>query len=336
MPRLRLDRALRQAPSPCSASPISSRTIGSSMVAGIDHASPSAIFFMVPRRILPERVLGRRATVMASLKAATGPILSRTRADEFRLDLVRRPVDAGFQHHEAAGHLALERILHADHGAFRDRRMGGQHLLHAAGRETVAGDVDDVVGAAHDVDIAVLVDDSRHPRCCSSRDRPRGRLPGSARPPARGSAAHPGGSGSLMTMAPMVSGGDRLAAFVQHLEGIARHRHRGRAVLDRERSEPERVAGDRPAGLRLPPMVDDRHLRGCPRPIAPYRDRRARRRGTGRGTTERSYVFRSSAFGSSFLMARKAVGAVNSVTTPCSAITRQKAPASGVPTGLPS
>jgi hypothetical protein len=41
---------------------------------------PSAIFFMVPRRILPERVLGRRLTVMAILKAATGPIFSRTSA----------------------------------------------------------------------------------------------------------------------------------------------------------------------------------------------------------------------------------------------------------------
>ena len=40
--------------------------------------------------------------------------------------------------------------------------------------------------------------------------------------------------------------------------------------------------------------------------------------------------------GSSRRMARNAVGAVNSVCTPCCAITRQKAPASGVPTGLPS
>ena len=41
-------------------------------------------------------------------------------------------------------------------------------------------------------------------------------------------------------------------------------------------------------------------------------------------------------FGSSFLIARNAVGAVNSATTPCCAITRQNAPGSGVPTGLPS
>jgi hypothetical protein len=35
-------------------------------------------------------------------------------------------------------------------------------------------------------------------------------------------------------------------------------------------------------------------------------------------------------------MALKAVGAVNSFFTPCSAMTRKKVPASGVPTGLPS
>ena len=40
--------------------------------------------------------------------------------------------------------------------------------------------------------------------------------------------------------------------------------------------------------------------------------------------------------GSSFLMARNAVGAVNSATALCSLMTRQNAPASGVPTGLPS
>ena len=40
--------------------------------------------------------------------------------------------------------------------------------------------------------------------------------------------------------------------------------------------------------------------------------------------------------GSCCRIARNAVGAVKSVDTPCSATTRQNAPASGVPTGLPS
>jgi len=43
-----------------------------------------------------------------------------------------------------------------------------------------------------------------------------------------------------------------------------------------------------------------------------------------------------SPFGSSFLIARKAVGAVNRLFTLCWEMTRQKAPASGVPIGLPS
>ena len=40
--------------------------------------------------------------------------------------------------------------------------------------------------------------------------------------------------------------------------------------------------------------------------------------------------------GSSLRMARNAVGAVNSATALCSEISRQNAPASGVPIGLPS
>src|ERR1700722_13932448 len=63
-----------------SAASTSSSAFGSSMVAGIVQLSPSTIFFMVPRRILPERVFGSRATVMARLNAATGPIFSRTNA----------------------------------------------------------------------------------------------------------------------------------------------------------------------------------------------------------------------------------------------------------------
>src|SRR3984893_19524501 len=65
---------------PFSASPISSSTLGSSMVAGIVHGSPSAIFLIVPRRIFPDPVFGTSATVVASLNAATGPSLSRTSA----------------------------------------------------------------------------------------------------------------------------------------------------------------------------------------------------------------------------------------------------------------
>ena len=50
----------------------------------------------------------------------------------------------------------------------------------------------------------------------------------------------------------------------------------------------------------------------------------------------RGYFAASAASGSTFLIARIAVGAVNSAFAPCSEMTRQNAPASGVPTGLPS
>src|ERR1700748_1610115 len=46
----------------CNAAPISSSTFGSSMVAGMVQGSPSAIFLMVPRRILRGRVLGNGRT----------------------------------------------------------------------------------------------------------------------------------------------------------------------------------------------------------------------------------------------------------------------------------
>ena len=48
------------------------------MVGGTLYSSLSAIFCTVPRRILPERVFGRRSTTIAVLNEATGPIWSRT------------------------------------------------------------------------------------------------------------------------------------------------------------------------------------------------------------------------------------------------------------------
>jgi hypothetical protein len=48
------------------ASPISCKMAGSSMVAGMVQASPSAIFLMVLGRILPERVFSARYQAAAS------------------------------------------------------------------------------------------------------------------------------------------------------------------------------------------------------------------------------------------------------------------------------
>ena len=47
--------------------------------------------------------------------------------------------------------------MHTDNGAFRHIRMFGADLFHGSGRKTMAGAVDDVVGASHDEDISILV-----------------------------------------------------------------------------------------------------------------------------------------------------------------------------------
>ena len=51
---------------------------------------------------MPERVLGRPATMSTSRNAATGPIAAH-RVDEFVSQGVRVDLDAGFQHDQPAG-----------------------------------------------------------------------------------------------------------------------------------------------------------------------------------------------------------------------------------------
>ena len=53
--------------------------------------------------------------------------------------------------------MAFEWVVDADDGAFGDGGVAGEDLFEFAGGQPVAGDVDDVVGAAHDVEVAVAV-----------------------------------------------------------------------------------------------------------------------------------------------------------------------------------
>ena len=93
------------------------------MVAGMVQGSPSAIFLIVPRRILPERVFGSRCNRDRELERRHRADLLAHQCDDLLLDLVVRAVDAGLEHDEAAGHLALQIVLDAEHGAFGDVRM---------------------------------------------------------------------------------------------------------------------------------------------------------------------------------------------------------------------
>ena len=54
--------------------------------------------------------------------------------------------------------------------------------------------------------------------------------------------------------------------LVDDVDGVTRHRHAGRAVLHRQRAEADGIAGDAPAGLGLPPMVDHRDFQHVFRP----------------------------------------------------------------------
>ena len=148
-----------------------------------------------------------------------------------------------------------------------------QHLLHATGRQAVTRHVDDVVGAAHDPDVAVGVDRSRHRR---SR-----RWPGNS---ARQVAVHqrvPSCAHSVGRAArrqrqrehqrPHGAGRHLGARLVHGLEGVARHRHGRRARLDcGSRPEARRVAGDAPARSRSATNGPPPAGRSPARPSAPW------------------------------------------------------------------
>ena len=77
----------------------------------------------------------------------------------------------------------------------------------------------------------------------------------------------PGGSGSLTTIEPILPAATGLQASSTMSICIARHRHAGRAVFHRQLAEAHRIAGDAPAGLGLPPVIDHRHFQQILRPL---------------------------------------------------------------------
>ena len=99
----------------------------------------------------------------------------------------------------------------------------------------MAGDVDDVIGARHDVEVAVLVD---HARIAGFVVAGKGVEIAFRK---RSSAFHsvgkvPGGKRQFDRDGAQVSVRQRVAAVIQDLHVIAGHRHGRRADLDRQRS----------------------------------------------------------------------------------------------------
>ena len=101
----------------------SMRIEASSIVGGTLYSCRSAIFCIVLRRTLPDRVFGRRSTITARLKSATGPIWSRTSWIVSLMIVLGRAFDPGLEHEEPERDLPLDRVGHADHGALGHVRM---------------------------------------------------------------------------------------------------------------------------------------------------------------------------------------------------------------------
>ncbi len=141
-----------------------------------------------------------------------------------------------------------------------------QHLFHPARRQPVAGDVDDVVGAGHDVDIAVLVHVAGvRGRVVAGKLLQVGRLVAlvivvERRQGSRGQRQLDADGADL---APL----HLLAGLVEHPHVPAWHRHGRRSRLHRQLLQTHAVRGDRPAGLGLPPVVDDRTVQRPHRPV---------------------------------------------------------------------
>ncbi len=121
----------------------------------------------------------------------------------------------------------------------------------------MAGDVDDVIGAAHHPDIAVGID---HAAIAGAVIAGKIGEIGGAEPlvvlPERRRRARRQGEADG-EMAALV-GTKRLALIVEHGKRPARRGPAARAWLERGEAEAAEAGGDRPAGLGLPPVIDDR------------------------------------------------------------------------------
>src|SRR6478736_3644442 len=166
-------------------------------------------------------------------------------------------VDARLEHDEGTRHLALEVVVDADDGTLRHGLVPRQRRLERAGGEPVTGHVEHVVGAAHDVEVAVLVDVAAVTgQVVAGVDREVGADVAVVVAPEGRQRA--GRHRQLDADRALDAGLDRFARAVEDLHVVARDGHRRRSRLDRQQPDPLGVAGDRPASLGLPPVVDDR------------------------------------------------------------------------------
>ena len=162
--------------------------------------------------------------------------------------------------------LAFHLVIDADHGALGDVRVPSQNFLHAAGRQAMAGDIDDVVRPRHDVGVAVVIDVSRVGGFVVTRKLGKvGFDETLVRPPERRKRA--GRQRQLHNQSADFTGLGWLRIRVDNSHVPAGYRFRGRAMLDRKLLDPQAVGANRPAGFGLPPVVDHRYAEMFFRPL---------------------------------------------------------------------
>ena len=88
---------------------------------------------------------------------ATGPSSRADRREQLLAQLIRRLV-AGLQGDERRDDLAAQLVRHAGHARFGDGRVAQERRLDLDRADPVIGDLDDLVGATGEPDVAVLVD----------------------------------------------------------------------------------------------------------------------------------------------------------------------------------
>ena len=130
----------------------------------------------------------------------------------------------------------------------------------------MAGDVDDVVGTGHHVNVSVLVDVAGVGGfVVAGKVGEVGVHVTLVRVPQGGQGA--GRQGQLAADGPDVARLHRLVVVVQHTDVPAGHGLGRRPGLHRIGMQAQAVGGHGPAGFGLPPVIDDRTLQVSPRPF---------------------------------------------------------------------
>ena len=143
--------------------------------------------------------------------------------------------------------------------------MFGKHLFQLACRQSVAGNINHIIGARHDVEISVLILVTGITGFVIAGEGGqiflnKGRIGTPYRWQAGWRQWQFDGNGAKLIRRP------HGAILGKDIDLIARHRDRGRAKLYRQRFNADRIGADRPAGLGLPPVVDHRHTKLVLRP----------------------------------------------------------------------